>query len=314
MRAAVNGGVSDTFKHDNRRHSGWDFLMLQSESDSSSGSFSASSLLTSVTEWHSLPDAATALAVGASGLMATSFAAVSLATTGHGRAVAVACIPWLPQFWFQDMLEQSQPTQGTAIQEATAASSRARSLSNALCWTSLGQAVCGMFEFVLDDPLSGLIAGGIATLGLQSATPAGYRFLPTYIVLAFCNGTMQTLMAAELWLSHGHLGTLPAVHGGIMGKAAVYAFVSSPVLMFAGLAVAWQLYDEQQRAIQQITAPAPTQERRPGSLRTLPRIDENRREDIPARPDVASTQFTPFTGVSFRLLQDPTNDDMTTKQ
>lgn len=299
MRAAVNGGVRDALKDDYERHSGRDFLMLQSESDSSAGSFSVSALLTSVTDWRNLPDAATFLAVGASGIMATSFAAASLATTGPGPAVAVACIPWLPQFWFQDMLDQSQPTQGGAIQEATAASSRARNLSNVLCWTSLGQAVCGMFEFVLDDPLSGLIAGGIATLGLQSATPAGYRFLPTYIVLAFCNGTMQSLMGAELMLSHGHLGTLSAVHGGLMGKAAMYAFIASPVLMFTGLAVAWQLYAEQQRALRQISAPARQQER-------LPVIEEDPREELAARQ---MAPFAPFVGTSFRLLSEPTDEE-----
>eukprot|EP00441_Pelagodinium_beii_P027785 CAMPEP_0197681590 /NCGR_PEP_ID=MMETSP1338-20131121/95175_1 /TAXON_ID=43686 ORGANISM="Pelagodinium beii, Strain RCC1491" /NCGR_SAMPLE_ID=MMETSP1338 /ASSEMBLY_ACC=CAM_ASM_000754 /LENGTH=215 /DNA_ID=CAMNT_0043262945 /DNA_START=162 /DNA_END=806 /DNA_ORIENTATION=- len=211
--------------------------------------------------------------------MATSFAAVSLSATGSGPAVAVACIPWLPQFWFQ---ETSQPSEGSAIQEATSSSSRARNLSNALSWTSLGQAVCGMFEFVLDDPLSGLIAGGIATLGLQSATPAGYRFLPTYIVLSFCNGTMQSLMTAELMMSHGQIGGWAAMHGGLVGKVAVFSFASSPVLMFTGLAVAWQLYAEQQRSLRQLQGTAEAAVGGLGGFREREQASTTRHEEPPS--------------------------------
>jgi len=94
-------------------------------------------------------------------------------------------------------------------------------------------------EFALNDGISGLIGCAIATLGIQAASPTGYRFLPSYIVLAFCNGTMQVLVSSEL-AAHAHL----MAHSAAGVKLASVVALASPALMFVGLAVAWHLHCE----------------------------------------------------------------------
>lgn len=213
-------------------------------------------------------------------------------------AISVACIPWMPQFWFSgdsNGQESSQPSSSADAEEVTTVSSRANNLQNVLSWTALTQALCGLAEFVLDDPLSGLIGGGIAALGLHCATPPGYRFLPTYVVLAFCNGTMQTLMTAELYFTHGHLPFMtPQV--GLMGKAAAASFLVSPLLMLAGLVAAWKLHSETREAFRTLTAPpqrAPQPE--PAEDHLGERLQGLLEESRP---------FVPFHGNHFRIGED----------
>lgn len=146
--------------------------------------------------------------------------------------LGLACMPMFSPGW-------SNSEAGAA--EADGLSTRARYLQRALAGTCFAQASIATLEFALNDAVSGLIGCGIATLGMQAASPQGYRFLPSYIVLAFCNGTMQVLVGAELAAAHGWL-----LSQGVpmsLKLATVVAF-ASPMLMFAGLAIAWHLHCE----------------------------------------------------------------------
>lgn len=126
--------------------------------------------------------------------------------------------------------------------EADGLSTRARYLQRTLTGFCFAQASIATLEFALSDAVSGLIGCGIATLGLQASTPAGYRFLPSYIVLAFCNGTMQVLLGTELAAANGWMLSQATVPFSL--KLATATAIASPMMMFAGLAVAWHLHCE----------------------------------------------------------------------
>lgn len=235
--------------------------------------------------------------------VATAFVgAAASSVPWAGSAISVACLPWIPQFWFAGesyAQDASQPSSSSADAETATVSSRANNLQNVLSWTALTQALCGVAEFVLDDPLSGLIGGGIAALGLHCATPPGYRFLPTYVVLAFCNGTMQTLMTAELYFTHGHLPFLtPQV--GLIGKAAAGAFLVSPLLMLAGLVAAWKLHSETREAVRALTT-IPT--RAPQQATDEDMVQGGLAERAEALLE-ETRPFVPFNGAHFRIGDD----------
>eukprot|EP00440_Ansanella_granifera_P061891 gb/GFBE01067100.1/.p1 GENE.gb/GFBE01067100.1/~~gb/GFBE01067100.1/.p1 ORF type:complete len:327 (+),score=44.30 gb/GFBE01067100.1/:1-981(+) len=264
-------------------------------------------LVTDLFETRTLQETTTALAISAGSFMASSLATV--ATPAAGMTVTVACMPWLPpflyQWWTQEESEAEPQSPGNTLQRAAEASSRARGLSWALTMTGVTQAACGMVQFVLDDPLTGVIGMAISTLGLQSAQPAGYRYLPTYIVLAFCNGTMQALMMTET-LASGGLG---AVHYmGMLGKAAAVSWVMSPVLCFTGLAIGWNLYGELCRELARHAPPAvadvrdtpPTQGRAPLAASRRPATTRSVRT---SQEDPSEQPFVPFTGGCYRILQ-----------
>eukprot|EP00971_Amphidinium_carterae_P091825 1817685-Amphidinium_carterae.2 len=86
-------------------------------------------------------------------------------------------------------------------------------------------------EFALQDSISGIIGCVLAGFGLQAATPASHRLLPSFIVLSFANGTMQSLLAAESFatLQRLHLAKLTSV------KLAAATALASPALIFAGI-------------------------------------------------------------------------------
>lgn len=207
-------------------------------------------------------------------------------------AVSLSCFPWIPLF---PSLSEDRPQQGDT------ASARARSLQHSLGWISAAVASAATVDLALNDPLSGLIGCGIATLGFQAATSNGSRFLPIYVVLSFCNGTMQVLLSAELWAARqGALGVLGAAASkaashGIFAKIAAGSWIISPALMFTGMFVAWRLHDElaaQRRAVTQRVR-----------MSGLPATSD---DDRPLLEQAVLT-FRPFAGSHFRL--DPTEDD-----
>jgi len=162
-----------------------------------------------------------------------SLAIASMSSTSvQSRAdmVQMACLPLLPGM---------VPTE-EAERYRRIFSEKARALMHLLSGTCLAQASIATVDFALKDSLSGIIGCCLAGFGLQAATPAGHRFLPSFIVLSFCNGTMQILLAAESFhtLQRLHFAKLTAL------KLATATALASPTLMFAGLLVAWQLHNE----------------------------------------------------------------------
>jgi len=203
--------------------------------------------------------------------------------------VQVACLP----LWTLPSGAASGETTGPLMDEAEARSTTGvRRLQGALVVASVTQAIVASVEFAVSDPISGLISCGIATLGMQAASPRGHRFLPSYIVLTFCNGSMQLLLSLELVAARHalwHLGTI------LSANAAGLVAIASPLLMFAGLAVAWHLHCE----LQALMAP-------------LGQASAARGPAAPLRPQVeadvargsgeeAPSSWRPFTGQSHTL-------------
>lgn len=143
----------------------------------------------------------------------------------------MACLPILVPGW-------SSSSAGTP-EEGSGLSLRAQALQRGLTGTCFVQASIATLQFAMSDAIGGLIGCTIAMLGLQAASPQGVRLLPSYIVLAFCNGTMQVLLGIELASAQGLLFTKVVP---VSLKLAVA--LGSPVVMFLGLSVAWHLHCE----------------------------------------------------------------------
>lgn len=126
--------------------------------------------------------------------------------------------------------------------ELDSPATRVRVLQQAFLCTCGMQASTAALEFILNDPLSGLIGCGISALGFQASQPTGFKFLPSYIVLAFCNGSMQVLLSMELAAARRALGVTASK--SFWAKLAISTSLVSPVMMFAGLALAWHLHCE----------------------------------------------------------------------
>jgi len=146
--------------------------------------------------------------------------------------VSMACIPFLAPGWASD--DADSPGESDGLTE------RARTYQRGLSATCFAQASIATLQFALNDSMSGLIGCGIAALGMQASSPSGYRFLPSYMVLAFCNGTMQVLVSSELAASHQLLANTSSI--GL--KLASVVGLASPAIMFIGIAVAWHLQCE----------------------------------------------------------------------
>lgn len=146
----------------------------------------------------------------------------------------MACIPFLAPGWGSE--EDGRPNGS----DPDGLSVRARNLQRGLAATCFAQASMATLQFALHDGISGLIGCAIATMGLQASSPTGYRFLPSYIVLAFCNGTMQVLVGGEL-AAHAHM-LINSAGTGI--KLASVVALASPAIMFVGMTVAWHLHCE----------------------------------------------------------------------
>jgi len=181
---------------------------------------------------------------GASPQMLAALASTAAALGGPDAAmvsgmppeVAVACIPFLAPAWGAEGASQD----GSRQSDLDGLTDRARQLHKLLAGTCIGQAVMATLQFAYGDAISGLIGCAIGTLGMHASSPVGYRMLPTYIVLAFCNGTMQFLVGSELAASH-HILANATIAG--MKFTSIIA-IASPAVMFAGMAVAWHLHCE----------------------------------------------------------------------
>lgn len=188
--------------------------------------------------------------------------------------------------------------------------SRAQALQQSLTSSCIAQAVFATLDFALNDPITGLIGCGIATLGLQASTSSGFRFLPSYIVLTFCNGTMQILLGAEYFAGVGTHQLMRTFALPLSQKLVQLISFASPTLMFLGLALAWNLHCELRslalQGIQSIPAPA-------GGITAVP----NEGNAMGAPPGAGGAQaaalaqgagagqaagrFRPFTGEARRL-------------
>lgn len=212
---------------------------------------------------------------------------------GLPSEVTVACIPFLAPGWGRE-----DDARGDA-RDSDGLSDRARNLQRGLAATCFAQASCATIQFALNDGISGLIGCAIATLGIQASSPSGYRFLPSYIVLAFCNGTMQVLIGTEIAT---HAAALS--HSATVGaKLASCVALASPALMFVGLALAWHLHCE----LRALALQALPQSMRNG-LAMPPPVDGV--VGAPAEGAIGqgsavspSAPFRPFVGQSHRLME-----------
>lgn len=231
IRPVLHGGVS-------RQSRFRDFLSCESifSGRVAVGTKETNSLSTFV--WPSSSSRTSAISLSKEAVSPQMLSALASAAAAFGGApggdammgeVSMACLPFIAPGWSSE--DNARETDGL--------SERARNLQRGLAATCFAQATCATLNFTLNDGISGLIGCAIATLGLQASTPSGYRFLPSYIVLAFCNGTMQVLIGTEV---AAHAAALTHAAAGV--KLASVVAVASPALMFVGLAVAWHLHCE----------------------------------------------------------------------
>eukprot|EP00747_Dinoflagellata_sp_TGD_P186852 gnl/TRDRNA2_/TRDRNA2_44183_c0_seq1.p1 gnl/TRDRNA2_/TRDRNA2_44183_c0~~gnl/TRDRNA2_/TRDRNA2_44183_c0_seq1.p1 ORF type:complete len:333 (+),score=45.21 gnl/TRDRNA2_/TRDRNA2_44183_c0_seq1:86-1084(+) len=232
------------------------------------------------------------LAIAAAGLLSGP----SIELADASGLVVPSCLPlWLVP-WPLGTSSAGDP------EGSSSSSSRTFQLSRALSAACIAQASVATLDFALQDPVSGIINCGIATLGLQAASPQGYRFLPSYIVLAFANGTMQVILAAE---SASQIPMLWSTAGHVSMKVAHAVNVLSPMVMFVGLTLAWQLHCELRSILREVV---------PGGLGGLPGQPT---AAAPAGAAAAGTSgvagdvravvdgaFRPFTGERHRLEVD----------
>jgi len=236
IRPALHGGVPRRSRYSN-------FLFCERHVDG--GGLKDATVLTSFV-WPSGRQPATGgggILEGASPQMLASLFSTAAALSGDHATmggippeVSMACIPFLAPGW---TVEGDASQAGAS--ESDGLTVRARSLQRTMAATCIGQAVLAACQFALNDGISGLIGCCIGTLGLQASSSTGFRLLPSYIVLAFCNGTMQVLVGSELAASHHLIGKISAVAGL---KLASVVSVVSPAMMFFGMVVGWHLHSE----------------------------------------------------------------------
>mmetsp|Transcript_20748 Transcript_20748/g.45136 ORF Transcript_20748/g.45136 Transcript_20748/m.45136 type:complete len:322 (+) Transcript_20748:56-1021(+) len=247
MRPSFNGGAPWRRPEERRRRNAEFFSCAQAPRPcrrGASGSASRAAAFVWAEGEPVRPAAEIALPHGLLVQTAAAFAGDGLAaglSTAAVPGVAAACLP----LW---ALPSSPPAaargaggEGPPPGAAAQLTSRVRHLQQALVAACAAQASAATVDLAFNDPLSGLIGFGIATLGWQASSPQGYRYLPSYIVLTFCNGTMQVLMGLELAAARHAMWQHMAAPLSVKLLAGGVSLVS-PVLMFAGLAVAWHLH------------------------------------------------------------------------
>jgi len=148
----------------------------------------------------------------------------------------LACFP----FFFGPSYESEEPRNALPDNGGVIVPPRAAALQRCLAATCFLQAAVSGFELILQDAISGIVGCSIATLGLQAATPQGYGLLPTYIVMGFCNGTMQMLLGAEIAMGVRTAKKLSAISTKL--KLVTAVGIASPLTMFAGVCMAWRLH------------------------------------------------------------------------
>lgn len=144
------------------------------------------------------------------------------------QGVQPACLPvWLPFWWAPSDTDAEEDDAGTGLSATRASLLRA-------CYV---QALVGALDCLVHDPMSGLITCGVAALGMQASTTRGGSYLPGYVVLAFCNGSMQVLLGLEGMARQGAVVSSLAM-ASTSTKLAAGIAVASPATMFAGLMLA----------------------------------------------------------------------------
>jgi len=222
--------------------------------------------------------------------LASAATALSGAMQGGGsHDVSMACIPFIVPTW----PGADDDEEGNAASETDGLSARALILQRGLFGTCVAQVCVSALQFAMRDGMSGFVGCAVAALGTQACSPSGYRYLPTYIVLAFSNGTMQLLVNSEMVAAHGIFFS-PATATGI--KLAALVALTSPALMFTGLLIAWHLHCE----LRNIALSALPENMRAGLLWPgQPPVDTA--TSPPER--TATDSFRPFAGQSRRLAE-----------
>jgi len=231
--------------------------------------------------------------------IATTSVSSSIATAGPS-GVRLACIPLLPLPWEVHESTEGNQSQSRQRPSYTAKAQALMHTVSGICWIEGAFAV---MKLLRNDTPSAMIGGALATLGLQAAAPGGQRTLPMFIVLSFCNGSMQVLLNAEL-----AAGLHMSWHSFFSLK---FATLSAPVLIFAGMYAAWLLHLEMRRSTLSILAEATNQlaaTATPGedTAPTARAADAEQAERANESDRVAAARalalgFQPFAGERFRL-------------
>lgn len=190
--------------------------------------------------------------------MVTSVGTMMALQAGAGSSAVMACIPFLPS-WSQGSFSQD------ALSQPGPVSQRLRLLSHLVNGAALAQLTTAMLQFALNDPLSGLIGGGIAAIGWQTAHPV--------------------LLNLQLLASGVPLKAMTAVQAGFMGKVAVGTLLASPLVMFLGMGTGYWLHKESQELLRSLEpAPSPPSPPSPAMAPAVPANSPMAGTPAPASP------------------------------
>lgn len=157
------------------------------------------------------------------------------APSGLRAEVAMACVPLMS--WALGLGGEPNPE---AEDEAHEELQTIQILRCGLAGASIVQTLIAATDFTVGDPISGIMNCGISMLGMHSAIHLGSRYLPSYIVVAFCSGTVQLLLDVE----NMQLAKFTWATDYVLSNVANLIHLASPVVLFLGVAIGFRLYVE----------------------------------------------------------------------
>lgn len=149
-----------------------------------------------------------------------------------GGAVATSCIPIVVPF--------TAPSEN--VIDLWPLTERSIKIQKSLLCLTVSQGSMALFQLLLGDLLGGFLGGVMSVVGTYAATPQGTRWLPTYTVVTFINGSVGALSLLEkVTFSRFPLFALsnPFVVNIVHG-----ILLASPIMSFAGVFYAYQYMKE----------------------------------------------------------------------
>eukprot|EP00397_Hematodinium_sp_SG-2012_P031415 GEMP01033348.1.p1 GENE.GEMP01033348.1~~GEMP01033348.1.p1 ORF type:complete len:283 (+),score=50.41 GEMP01033348.1:145-993(+) len=213
-----------------------------------------------------------------SAFVGVSSALAAAAQGLHTHGVLMSCIPVIVPF--------SSPSD-SAISRLPYTSERSLKFQKLLISATIAQGSVSLFQFIIGDTAGGFLGLMMAGVGCYSAMPHGIKWLPTYIIMSFINGSIEILGLAERTL-FGKYALLSLANPWAVN---VYhgLLLSAPMLTLAGAYVGYQLLKEIRLIASGTATPMLVPEL---NSDTLPG---------PGYPQNTALTFTPFAGTAHQL-------------
>jgi len=215
---------------------------------------------------------------------------LAAAVTGlDSRGVVLSCIPVMVPF--------TSPGDNTSISILPYSSERSIRCQKGLISITVTQGCIALFQFIIGDTAGGFLSFLMAGVGLYSALPTGLKWLPTFVIMSFINGSIQFLGLVERTM-FGKFALMSFANPAVVNIYHLF-LMSGPILSFASVYVGYQLLKE----IRQIAAgeSAPLEQYDPLASTNLPGLS------MPQFP----SSFAPFAGLAHKLDSEKDTDAST---